>query len=142
MDDLRNLHGFVNKTHLLMSIGVAGVNIKREKVLLVKNTKTDYWSFPGGHLHQDESLIMGLKREVLEETGKNINIVDGPIFYQYKLNNELTLLLFFYKIKFIDETERYESLNHEVNEAKWFDIKNLPEKIYENTKTIIDQFSK
>lgn len=140
MNDLSGIKGFINKEFRNMSIGVIGVNIKNDKVLLVRNTKTDYWSFPGGHLHENESLITGLEREVFEETAQKINIIDGPIFYQYKLNEDLTLLLFFYKIEFKDENVKFESSNDEVDVVKWFDINDLPEKVYENTKIIIDYF--
>lgn len=140
MYDLRELKGYINSIPQTMSIGVAGVVIKDGKVLMVKNTNTDFWSFPGGHLHENESLLSGLERELLEETGQKIDIIDEPVFYQYKLNEKLTLLLFFYKIKFKVKNKKLESLTDEVNNAKWFDIQNLPEKIYENTKIIIDYF--
>lgn len=140
MYDLRELKGYINSIPQTMSIGVAGVVIKDGKVLMVKNTNTDFWSFPGGHLHENESLLSGLERELLEETGQKIDIIDEPVFYQYKLNEKLTLLLFFYKIKFKVKNKKLESLTDEVNNAKWFDTENLPEKIYENTKIIIDYF--
>jgi len=53
---------------------------RNSKVLLLKNEKG--WDLPGGHLKQGEDPVDGLKREIYEETGLNINdieLVNAPI---------------------------------------------------------------
>lgn len=40
------------------------------------------YQFPGGHLEENESLIDGLKREILEETGIEFNDLDVEPFYE------------------------------------------------------------
>jgi len=142
MNDLRELTGYINKVPCVLSIGVGGVCINNGKVLLVKNTKADYWSFPGGHVHENESLTEALKRELMEESSiEKFEIINGPIFYQYKLNNKLTLLLFFYKINIIKTPSQLQSTNDEVVESKWFDIDKTPSNVYENTAVILNDFS-
>jgi len=47
---------------------------RNNKVLLLKNEKG--WDLPGGHLKQGEATVDGLKREVFEETGLNIEDID------------------------------------------------------------------
>lgn len=54
--------------------------VKNEKVLLVKHSsslKPDYgdWLLPGGSVKTGESLENALKREIIEETGLEIEIV-------------------------------------------------------------------
>ena len=47
---------------------------RNSMVLLLKNEKG--WDLPGGHLKQGEGVEDGLRREVYEETGLNIEDVD------------------------------------------------------------------
>ena len=45
---------------------------KLNEILLIKREKEplkDKWSLPGGHLELGETIINGMKRECLEETG-------------------------------------------------------------------------
>ncbi|MBP9758176.1 NUDIX hydrolase [Candidatus Dojkabacteria bacterium] len=140
MDDLRDIQGFINKQKQNLSIGTASVIVKDNKVLMVKNVESNYWSFPGGHLHKEESLVEGLKREVFEEIGKQITIIKGPVFYQYKLNQSLNLILFFYLCTIQNDDGIYNSNNDEVKNAKWFEIGKFPKEIYENTQIILEHF--
>lgn len=53
-------------------------------VLLVKRGKQpflDHWSLPGGSLRQGETILDGARREVLEETGVDVN-PSGPALVQ------------------------------------------------------------
>ena len=45
------------------------------QVLLVHNTDGGGWSFPGGKVEPEETLVEALKREIMEETGLEGQIV-------------------------------------------------------------------
>ena len=45
------------------------------KVLLHKHKKYNIWLPPGGHIELDEDPVQAAKREVLEETGLQVNLV-------------------------------------------------------------------
>lgn len=47
------------------------------KYLLIKNKRSNHWGFPKGHIERGETETATAKREVLEETGLHINILDG-----------------------------------------------------------------
>lgn len=47
------------------------------RFLLIKNKRSSHWGFPKGHIERGENEIATAKREVLEETGLHINILDG-----------------------------------------------------------------
>lgn len=57
-------------------IAAGGLVYKENKVLLIKSKRRG-WEFPGGVIEQGESILEGLKREILEESG----IVAEPISF-------------------------------------------------------------
>ncbi|MEM6415675.1 MAG: NUDIX hydrolase [Pseudomonadota bacterium] len=60
-------------------IGVGAVVFRGNDVLLVKRGKPPFegqWSIPGGRLEFGETLQSAAKREVFEETGVDVEIVD------------------------------------------------------------------
>lgn len=69
------------------------------RALMLKRSKhlkkyAYHWDLPGGHLHIDENLLDGLKREVKEETDLDIDtptlveIIDKTFFYMIKYNSQ------------------------------------------------------
>ncbi len=50
----------------------------RDEVLLVKDVRKDAWTFPGGIVEEGEGLLDGVKWEVLEETGIEVEV--GQLF--------------------------------------------------------------
>lgn len=54
--------------------------IEKSLVLLLWHAKLQKWLPPGGHLEENENPITGLHREVLEETGLEIELIsDNPL---------------------------------------------------------------
>lgn len=53
-------------------------SIKEElRFLLIKNNRSSHWGFPKGHMEKGETPKETAIREVLEETGVHITIIDG-----------------------------------------------------------------
>lgn len=82
-------------------IAVRGIAFKDGKVLAVthkdKNGKeTDYWAIPGGGLDPGESLIKGLHREMIEETGIAPKIGKLLFMQQYAVDQREFLEFFFH----------------------------------------------
>ncbi len=60
--------------------GVGGIVLRGRDVLLVKRAfppRAGEWSLPGGRLELGESLVDGVRREVREETGIEVEV--GPL---------------------------------------------------------------
>jgi 8-oxo-dGTP diphosphatase len=60
-------------------IGVGGVIIDRDRALLIRRGSEPLlgeWSIPGGTLELGESLQDGVARELLEETGIEVRVLD------------------------------------------------------------------
>lgn len=66
-------------------------DIKGEiRYLLIKNKRSAHWGFPKGHIEPGETKIETAKREVLEETGIHINIIDGfECISKYKIRDRI-----------------------------------------------------
>lgn len=56
------------------------VNKDRTKMLVVYHNIYDAWIFPGGHADGEENLLEVAKREVYEETGLNVKVLDKHIY--------------------------------------------------------------
>jgi len=60
-------------------VGVGGVVIENGRALLIKRGSEPLlgqWSIPGGTLELGESLLEGVARELLEETGLQVKVLD------------------------------------------------------------------
>lgn len=63
-------------THI---VAVGGIVVNSDsKLLLVKNSYRGVWEYPGGQVEVGENLIEGLKREIREESGIEVEV--GVLF--------------------------------------------------------------
>jgi len=125
-------------------IGV-GVLVWQQKKLLLGNRICDdgqgCWQFPGGHLEAGETVTECARREVLEETGmdvdslRHLGYTDSSFVVEHK--NYLTLLV---------------SCSHVSGEAKvmepekckswqWFDAMQLPQPLFDPITLFLHQHS-
>ena len=66
-------------------------DIKGEiRYLLIKNKRSAHWGFPKGHIEPGETKKETAIREVLEETGVHVKIIDGyESVSKYKIQNRI-----------------------------------------------------
>lgn len=60
-------------------VGIGGVVIERGQALLIRRGSEPlrgHWSIPGGILELGETLVEGVARELLEETGLEVRVLD------------------------------------------------------------------
>lgn len=95
-------------------VNVRGIIFKNGKILAqcltpgLDGIERDYWCIPGGGLEEKESLIQGLNREMVEETGIAPKIGKLLFIQQFKDNNETRereQLEFFFHIENADDYE-------------------------------------
>lgn len=62
-------------TMLKHSVSVAGIVVREDgRVLVIRRDDNGHWEAPGGVLELDESFEAGVRREVLEETGLQVEV--------------------------------------------------------------------
>jgi 8-oxo-dGTP diphosphatase len=66
-------------------IVLRGLVLREGKVLLVRRSPTDVWrpgkwEFPGGKLDRGERLVLSLKREIHEEAGITVKVIE-PLYF-------------------------------------------------------------
>ncbi len=107
------------------------------KYLLIKNKRSNHWGFPKGHIERGETKTDTAKREVLEETGLHINIIDGySSTSEYKIagrvEKRVTIFLAY-------TTDAYTVIQEsEIEDYIWLDYDNALSMLrFENDKSIL-----
>ena len=105
-------------------------NKDKTKILLFKSSNRDFYMLPGGKVNELESSEDALKREVKEETGLEINIIDFKCFSECVVTDkEMTYqqVEAIYEASYNDEINNDEFNGLEGNWIlfKWFNINNL-----------------
>lgn len=105
-------------------------NKNKTKILLFKSSNREFYMLPGGKVNELESSEDALKREVQEETGLEINIIDFKCFSECVVTDkEMTYqqVEAIYEASYNDEINNDEFNGLEGNWIlfKWFNINNL-----------------
>lgn len=97
----------------------------RNKVLLILQKSGNFWGFPKGHVEDGESEIETALREVKEEIGITVKILDEK--YRYETNyiiesRQIDKTSIFYLAEPIDDTVELVNQEAEVLDSKWFSV--------------------
>jgi ADP-ribose pyrophosphatase YjhB (NUDIX family) len=103
------------------TIGIFGIIFDdKQRVLLCHRRDYDLWNLPGGGMENGESPWVGLKREVTEETGLNVEITKLAGVYSKPDKNEIVF-------SFICKTVGGKiTLNDEADKIEYFEIDKIP----------------
>ncbi|KAL6450081.1 DCP2 mRNA-decapping enzyme subunit 2 [Candida maltosa Xu316] len=106
--------------------GVALFNKELNKVVLVKGTESNTWSFPRGKISKDESDIDCAVREVEEETGFNCrHLINENDCVERNIRGKNYKIYF---VKNVPEDTVFETPKYEISQIQWFDIKAIQKK--------------
>ena|SRR3989344_1435421 len=106
---------------------VIGILRRKNSYLLTKRVQDgewvhEKWQFPGGELKFGESLEAGLRRELREELGIEVNPPTSPqlVYESIRSYWHGILLCFFVEVK--QHRELKIKLNEEASEFRWFKL--------------------
>lgn len=109
----------------MKTIIVGGVIEKNGKFLLVQEAKEScrgMWSNPAGHLEDNENLLDAAKREILEETGCQVELT-GVLQIANRVLKDDTLLGIIFCAKLLEENISYNK--KEILDVKWFSYEEI-----------------
>ncbi|EGW33910.1 uncharacterized protein SPAPADRAFT_49006 [Spathaspora passalidarum NRRL Y-27907] len=111
--------------------GVALLNHDLTKVVLVKGTESNAWSFPRGKISKGESDIECAIREVEEETGFNCrDLINENDFIERTIRGKNYKI---YLVKNVDESTNFSpATRFEISKIQWHDIKSLQKNCNKN----------
>ncbi|KAI5964412.1 DCP2 [Candida theae] len=111
--------------------GVALFNKELTKVLLVKGTESNAWSFPRGKISKDESDVDCAVREAEEEIGFNCSeLIDKNDYVERTIRGKNYKI---FLVKNVSEDIQFEPVSkYEIAQIKWFDIKSVQKKVKSN----------
>jgi 8-oxo-dGTP diphosphatase len=105
-------------------VGVGGVVISGGRALLVKRGSPPLegqWSIPGGMLEAAETLLLGVRRELLEETGIEVKVLELiEVFERINLDGEGKARYHYVVLDYLCEAVRGEAhAGSDVTEVAW-----------------------
>lgn len=103
------------------------------------------WTMPGGKLEFGESFEEGGKREVMEETGINLKSLRVICVNNDKVSDAhfVTIGMFAEAGKdFLFEAEAKVMEPDEITEWRWFDLNDLPEKMFFPSRKVLNCYLK
>ena len=116
---------------------IFGTEGKNVKLLLIKRGKDPYkgkWAFPGGFLNMEESAEEGVRREVKEETGLNLDNVEQLYTFSKPDRDprgRVITIAFLAKIEIKDVKG-----GDDAKEARWFNLDSLPELAFDHDQIL------
>lgn len=92
-----------------LNIRAAGVIFHNNKILVHRNINSDHYALVGGRVAIGESSEETVKREILEETGKQVETIGYLAtienFFEMK-DSKYHEILFIHKVEFTDEKDK------------------------------------
>ncbi len=107
------------------------------EVLIIRHRNGGHWSFPKGHVEENETEHETARREILEETGIEVSFVTGfreTVTYSPKQNVLKDV------VYFLAEGVTHEIIiqEEEISEVKWININDADKYLtYSNDKGLI-----
>jgi len=106
--------------------GSRAIVLYDNQILLIKNPSAKHWSLPGGHIEKGETPEQCIIRELKEELDLSINKTEFKLG-EYISDNEGkydTVFIFVVKLASTYFTKQWEP-----DDARWFNLSELPENI-------------
>lgn len=114
-----------NGTVNSFSLRASSLIIVGDKYLMVLNEGANKYKHPGGHMHINESLVEGLKRELEEEIGLKVETADPEkVFFDCLFKDGNAMINTLFQVE-ISEEESKEIISKSPMQTKLFKLGEL-----------------
>lgn len=119
-----------------LNIRAAGVIIHNNKILVHRNINSNHYALIGGRVEIGEDSVETVKREIMEETGKEVEIIGyvATIENFFKMNEQkYHEIMFIHKVEFVEEQDKQiqETIKNiegkDYLQYEWLDIDKIDE---------------
>lgn len=116
-----------NSNDNFFQVSVKGLFLNEENKIMMTKEDNGNWEIPGGRIQKGESFIEALKRECLEETGLECEVLDPKPFIVYPATDfeSRGRIMVFFKVKFSNLDFKPSSECVEIGFYNKEEIKNL-----------------
>ncbi|MFA6022868.1 MAG: NUDIX hydrolase [Candidatus Pacearchaeota archaeon] len=121
-----------------MIIASGPVIIENHKVLVIKDSKDNFYKLPGGTLHNGEDLEQTCYRETKEEINGDIEIIKplSPlVVYKNQQTGEVMTIVLIHYLAKLKNKDKIKPLNP-VKEIKWLSVSDINSGKYKVGKNI------
>lgn len=122
-------------------LGARGLVFKNGKVAILNKQSKNEYKLVGGGIEKDEDPTTAFQREVLEETGCQIEIIEFlGITEEYKSQDNFRQTSYVYVANVINDTGNFNFTQKEVDEGSnllWFDINDALKLIKESENKLV-----
>jgi len=144
MEYIQSLRQHIGHSPILM-VGAATLIVDdQNRLLLMKRSDSGCWGPPGGAVEPGEVVETAAKREVLEETGLQVEemslfgVFSGPeLFYRYPNGDEVYNVTIVYLSR---DVRGDILLNGEHTKWHWFAPNDIPDNLSPPIKPVIEKF--
>ena len=111
------------------------------KVLIVYEKNRNFWGFPKGHIEKGETEVQTALREVKEEVGIDVKVLDEK--YRYAINyiiedKQIDKTSIFYIAEPIDDNIKITNQEAEIEDSKWVTVEEAYKLLtFENSKEVL-----
>jgi 8-oxo-dGTP pyrophosphatase MutT (NUDIX family) len=127
------LHLFLVAVRKRLTVGVRGVVLDGDRVLLIRPTYLPGWQFPGGGVEPGETAAAAAAREVLEETGVAVEgqpLLHGLFLHRIAGSARDHVAVYVWRSS---RTSRAFRANLEIADCRWFALDALPAELEAGT---------
>jgi mutator protein MutT len=125
-------------------VGVGGVVFSNRRVLLARRARDPLkgqWSIPGGLLHVGEKLEAGVRRELREETGLEVEPVSVLGVFDRILTEKSRVKYHYVLIDYLCRRLEGEAVpGSDVSQVRWVRVEELGEfQLWEDTRAVVEK---
>lgn len=116
-------------------VGMIAFVVKDKKILFVKHSYQNKWGLPGGWMKRGENLESVMEREIIEEVGIKVKVVDVLEINSIKTRPVVDVVV---KCEVVSGKIKEDQI--EVENAAFFSIDDIPNDIISTQKSYIKRF--